>query len=257
CPGPRRRRPVTTTVPLTTGRPRPRGGPVRTVSHRAVTRKRLRERLRRRLRKRLRERLRADARHERRPPGTRPQTACAAPSPFGSPPRSRPSARPTTGRSAFGIVAVVPPVPSYQQEPVMPARPTASRRTVLRGVALTPVVGLGLTACGGADDKPTGLTGPVEPGAGTEVAAGSARLYRDHNVVVNRAEDGTLTAYSTICTHARCPANKLDGDRLICPCHGSEFDVATGKATREPAVAPLDRLAVAVENGRIVARPEA
>lgn len=139
----------------------------------------------------------------------------------------------------------------------MPARPAASRRTVLRGVALTPVVGLGLTACGSADDKPTGLTGPVELGAETEVAAGSARLYRDHNVVVNRAEDGTLTAYSTICTHARCPANKLEGDRLICPCHGSEFDVATGRATREPAVAPLDRLAVAVENGRIVARPEA
>src|SRR5690606_28942801 len=131
------------------------------------------------------------------------------------------------------------------------------RRTVLRGVALTPVVGLGLTPCGGARDKPTGLSAPVERGAETAVAAGRARPYRQHNVGGDRAEYGPPTAYSTICTHARCPANKLDGDRLICPCHGSEFDVATGKATREPAVAPLDRLAVAVESGRIVARPEA
>ncbi|WP_432053985.1 Rieske (2Fe-2S) protein [Streptomyces sp. bgisy022] len=139
----------------------------------------------------------------------------------------------------------------------MSARSAASRRTVLRGVALAPVAGLGLTACGGAEDKPTGLTEPVELGAETEVAAGAARLYPDHNVVVSRTEDGTLAAYSTICTHARCPANKLDGTRLICPCHGSEFDVTTGKAMREPAVAPLDRLTVEVKDGTIVAAPEA
>ncbi|MEU3944848.1 Rieske (2Fe-2S) protein [Streptomyces sp. NPDC029526] len=139
----------------------------------------------------------------------------------------------------------------------MSARPAASRRTVLRGVALAPVAGLGLTACGRVEDKPAALTEPVELGAETEVAAGSARLYPDHNVVVSRAEDGTLTAHSTICTHARCPANKLDGTRLICPCHGSEFDVTTGKATREPAVAPLDRLTVEVKDGTIVAAPEA
>ncbi|CAL9567427.1 Rieske (2Fe-2S) protein [Streptomyces sp. enrichment culture] len=139
----------------------------------------------------------------------------------------------------------------------MSARTAASRRTVLRGVALTSVAGLGLTACGRVEDKPAGLTEPVELGAETEVAAGSARLYPDHHVVVSRAEDGTLAAYSTICTHARCPADKLEETRLICPCHGSEFDVTTGRATREPAVAPLDRLSVEVRNGTIVAAPEA
>lgn len=138
----------------------------------------------------------------------------------------------------------------------MPARPAASRRTVLRGAALTPVAGLGLTACKGGDDRSAPLAGPVELGPESEVAEGGAKLYRNHNVVVSRGGDGTLKAYNTVCTHAGCPINKLDGTKLICPCHGSEFDVTTGKVLREPAVAPLKPLAVEVENGTMVARPQ-
>ncbi|MER7737795.1 Rieske (2Fe-2S) protein [Streptomyces sp. NPDC096538] len=139
----------------------------------------------------------------------------------------------------------------------MSARPAATRRTVLRGAALTPVVGLGLTACGGGDDRSAPLAGPVELGPESEVAAGDAKLYRDHNVVVSRSADGSFKAYNTVCTHAGCPINKLDGTRLVCPCHGSEFDVTTGKVLREPAVAPLKPLAVEVENGTLIAKPQA
>ncbi|MGW0078346.1 Rieske (2Fe-2S) protein [Streptomyces cellulosae] len=139
----------------------------------------------------------------------------------------------------------------------MSARPAATRRTVLRGAALTPVAGLGLTACrAGGDDRGAPLSEHVELGPESEVAAGGAKLYRDHNVVVSRGADGALTAYSTVCTHAGCPINKLDGTRLVCPCHGSEFDAGTGKVLREPAVAPLQPLAVEVKNGTLVARPQ-
>ncbi|EFL41965.1 MULTISPECIES: Rieske (2Fe-2S) protein [Streptomyces] len=139
----------------------------------------------------------------------------------------------------------------------MSARPAASRRTVLRGVALTPVAGLGLTACGGTtDDSAAPLTEPVELGPESEVAEDGAKLYRDHNVVVSRSGDGTLKAYNTVCTHAGCPINKLDGTKLVCPCHGSEFDATTGKVLREPAVAPLKPLTVEVKNGTLVAGPQ-
>ncbi|GAB2738865.1 Rieske (2Fe-2S) protein [Streptomyces bullii] len=138
----------------------------------------------------------------------------------------------------------------------MPGRPAASRRTVLRGVALTPVAGLGVAACSpGGNAGPARPTAPVDLGAESEVPEGGARLYRDHDVVVSRGGDGTLRAYSTICTHARCPVNQLEGTRLICPCHGSEFDAATGRVLREPATVPLMELAVEVRNGRIVAGP--
>jgi nitrite reductase/ring-hydroxylating ferredoxin subunit len=139
----------------------------------------------------------------------------------------------------------------------MSARPSASRRTVLRGAALAPVAGLGLAACApeGTGKAPAAPTAPVELGADSEVAQGGARLYRDHNVVVSRDDKGALKAYSSICTHAGCPITKLEGTRLTCFCHGSEFDAATGEVLQPPATVPLTELAVRTENGRIVAGP--
>ncbi len=142
----------------------------------------------------------------------------------------------------------------------MPARPSASRRTVLRGAALTPVAGLGLAACAAGGDggaAPATSTAPVALGAESEVPKGGAKLYRDKNVVVSRAADGSLKAYSTICTHAGCAINKLSGTTLVCPCHGSEFDAVTGKVVQAPATEPLHELSVEVKNGRIVAGPAA
>ncbi|MFJ3301593.1 Rieske (2Fe-2S) protein [Streptomyces sp. NPDC086549] len=142
----------------------------------------------------------------------------------------------------------------------MPGRSSASRRTVLRGAAVTPLAGLGLTACsaiGGGVTTDATPTAPVELGAESDVAKGSAKLYRDHNVVVSRDEADTLKAYSTICTHAGCPINKLQGTTLVCPCHGSEFDAVTGKVVQAPATEPLAELPVKAANGKIIAGPGA
>ncbi|OIJ69019.1 Rieske (2Fe-2S) protein [Streptomyces mangrovisoli] len=139
----------------------------------------------------------------------------------------------------------------------MPGRPPTSRRTVLGAAALTPVAGLGLAACstGGGSDAAATPTAPVDLGPESAVAKGGAKLYRDENVVVGRAADGSLTAHSSICTHAGCAINKLEGTTLICPCHGSEFDARTGKVLRAPATEPLTELSVQAKNGRIVAGP--
>ncbi|MFE9447571.1 ubiquinol-cytochrome c reductase iron-sulfur subunit [Streptomyces sp. NPDC006739] len=142
----------------------------------------------------------------------------------------------------------------------MPGRPSASRRSVLRGAAATPLAGLGLTACsvpGAGGSVAATPTAPVELGADSEVAKGSAKLYRDHDVVVGRDAHGTLKAYSTVCTHAGCPIDRLQGTTLICPCHGSEFDALTGKVVRAPATEPLNALPVRTANGKIVAGPGA
>ncbi|MEU7055586.1 Rieske 2Fe-2S domain-containing protein [Streptomyces sp. NPDC046197] len=142
----------------------------------------------------------------------------------------------------------------------MSGRPSASRRTVLRGAALTPVAGLALSACApGGDGASVAATptGPVELGAESEIAKGGAKLYRDHNVVVSRGADGALKAFSTICTHAGCPINKLQGTTLVCPCHGSQFDATTGKVVQSPATEPLQELAVRADNGKVVAGPGA
>ncbi|OSC51509.1 FeS-binding protein, partial [Streptomyces sp. 4F] len=102
---------------------------------------------------------------------------------------------------------------------------------------------------------PARPTAPVDLGADGAVAKGATELHRDHNVVVSRAEDGTLKAFSTVCTHAGCPIKKLDGTKLVCPCHGSEFDARTGEVLHAPATVPLIELPVEVKQGRIVASP--
>jgi Rieske Fe-S protein len=125
---------------------------------------------------------------------------------------------------------------------------------------VAPVAGLGLTACsapGQSDPVAATPTAPVDLGAESEVSKGGAKLYRDHNVVVSRDGNGTLKAYSTICTHAGCPINKLQGTTLICPCHGSQFDAVTGKVVQAPATEPLAELPVKTSNGRIIAGPGA
>ena len=139
----------------------------------------------------------------------------------------------------------------------MSTRPSATRRTVLRGAALTPVAGLGLTACSPGESEPTLPSEPISLGAESEVPKGGAKLYEDEKVVVSRAADGSLKAYSTICTHGGCPINKLSGTTLVCPCHGSRFEATTGKVLKSPASVPLTELSVEVKNGKIMAGPEA
>ncbi|CAM5568398.1 UvrABC system protein C [Streptomyces alboniger] len=106
----------------------------------------------------------------------------------------------------------------------MPGKPPA-RRTVLRAAALAPAVGLGLTACssGEGGSNRSAPTAPVDLGASDDVKVGASKLYTDENVVVSRISEDEYKAYSSVCTHARCPINKLEGHKLICQCHGSQL----------------------------------
>lgn len=55
-------------------------------------------------------------------------------------------------------------------------------------------------------------------------------------VVLQRDQDGTLHAFSGQCTHLGCHLDRIVGDEVVCPCHGSRFradgSVASGPATR-------------------------
>ncbi|MFD7546525.1 Rieske 2Fe-2S domain-containing protein [Streptomyces sp. NPDC059578] len=140
----------------------------------------------------------------------------------------------------------------------MSAHSTPSRRTLLQGAAAVPVVGLGLAGCS-TEGNPRAAsatpTAPVELGPEGEVAKGTTKLFKEQKVVVTRAEDGGLTAFGSVCTHAGCPMNKLEGTTLICSCHGSRFDATTGEVLERPATVPLPEVPVRVEGGRLVAGP--
>jgi Rieske Fe-S protein len=60
-------------------------------------------------------------------------------------------------------------------------------------------------------------------------------------VVVHRSATGGVRAFLGRCTHLGCRIDRVVGDEVVCPCHGSRFrsdgSVATGPATR--ALTPL------------------
>jgi nitrite reductase/ring-hydroxylating ferredoxin subunit len=66
--------------------------------------------------------------------------------------------------------------------------------------------------------------------------------------------NGTYYAIGNTCTHMGCPLSKgtLKGETIECVCHGSTFDLKTGKVMRGPAEKPEQKYDVKVENGKVL-----
>lgn len=141
-----------------------------------------------------------------------------------------------------------------------------SRRSVLRGVAVTAVGGIAgyvvarttnarrapgvTTAANGYGGAPKGgraLT-PLDrvPVAGGVVLAGD-------NVVLTRDASGTVHGFSAVCTHQGCTVDSVADGAIGCPCHGSRFNADTGAVLAGPATRPLPAVAVVVRDGSVYA----
>ena len=60
------------------------------------------------------------------------------------------------------------------------------------------------------------------------------------SVIINN--DGKkIIILSSKCTHLGCNINKLEDDKLVCPCHGSQFNLY-GNVIEGPATASLRKL---------------
>lgn len=146
--------------------------------------------------------------------------------------------------------------------------PTArlSRRTVLAGSGAGAATAL-LAACGG--DRPAGTrqgdaassgrggggTADVEPGQvlaevdDVPVGGALAVTVGGAPLLVTQPQDGAFAAFSAVCTHAGCTVGPGDGE-LLCPCHQSRYDLATGAVLGGPAPGPLAGVRVEVDGGR-------
>ncbi len=102
---------------------------------------------------------------------------------------------------------------------------------------------------------------------GSFTRLGKSDELKDHPVVPFYVEsikrrisvtriDGTLYAFDDLCTHAGCPlsAGLLVNDSTVkCQCHGSQFDLKTGKVLKGPATEPLGSYPVRESDGVIEA----
>ncbi len=100
----------------------------------------------------------------------------------------------------------------------------------------------------------------IRVGSLAEVPEGELRAYElpGGRVAVAHVENEVF-ALGDECTHAGCSLSEgeLDEDEetVVCPCHGSAFDVKTGEPLHGPADDPVPVFPARVQDGWIEVRP--
>ena len=84
-----------------------------------------------------------------------------------------------------------------------------------------------------------------------EVPVGSGVIIGSIQAVITQPTEGEFKAFSSICPHQGCPVSQVEGDQIICTCHGSHFDVATGAVVSGPARTGLVEKTVTVDGDEI------
>lgn len=121
-----------------------------------------------------------------------------------------------------------PPVPAAE-----PSSSSTSTSASAGGSTSEPATGAGSPAAGGT---------PV-----SEIPVGGGKIFADREVVVTQPTEGTLKAFSTTCTHQGCAVTTINDGHIICPCHGSAFDIESGAPTEaSQAKRPLQAKTVAM-----------
>ncbi|MCW2811205.1 MAG: iron sulfur protein [Friedmanniella sp.] len=129
-----------------------------------------------------------------------------------------------------------------------------SRRSLLVNAGLAGLTLAGLSACGSssstaAEPPASAATGVTAPTA--DIPVGGGKIFADAQVVVTQPTKGSFKAFSSICTHARCPVADVT-TTINCACHGSKFALADGAVVNGPAATPLPARTAKVEGSSVV-----
>jgi 3-phenylpropionate/trans-cinnamate dioxygenase ferredoxin subunit len=81
----------------------------------------------------------------------------------------------------------------------------------------------------------------------------SAVIVRGREIALARLAGGAWVAFDNSCPHEDCPLAEgdLEGDRIVCHCHSSAFDVHTGAVLEGPAEDPVSVYPVRLEDGEL------
>jgi len=133
---------------------------------------------------------------------------------------------------------------------------TATLRVPSASGTTTPTAAPPTTSGTGAAGTST-TTSPAEPagkavGAAADVPVGGAARFTDPGTgdpsLVLQLDRGSFLAYDAICPHEGCTVGYSTAAKLIvCPCHGSEFNPATGAVLAGPA--PRGLTAIPIQEG--------
>jgi thiosulfate dehydrogenase [quinone] large subunit len=128
------------------------------------------------------------------------------------------------------------------------AKPKAAAPATPTATATTPA----------AAPHPSVPNGAVRLAPSSRLPRGQGATYRDprdgNPDIVIRGRDGSLKAFSAVCTHAGCTVG-YEGGQLVCPCHGGTFDASTGQVVSGPPPSGLAAKRVIESGGQIYALP--
>jgi thiosulfate dehydrogenase [quinone] large subunit len=98
----------------------------------------------------------------------------------------------------------------------------------------------------------------VKLGPSNRLPQGQAAEYQDPTTqqpdILIRQSDGSLNAFSAVCTHAGCTVG-YQGGQIVCPCHGGVYSAQTGQVVAGPPPSPLPPKRVVENGGEIYAIP--
>ena len=104
------------------------------------------------------------------------------------------------------------------------------------------------------------MTGFVRVARAADLAPGSVtQVQVGEHVVALANVDGEFFAVEDTCTHEKASLSEggLTGEVLVCPKHGSRFNVKTGRVLSLPAVRSVAVHPVRVEAGDVLVSPDA
>jgi Rieske Fe-S protein len=68
-------------------------------------------------------------------------------------------------------------------------------------------------------------------------ANGFILVARPSTIIIHAGDD--YRAFTSICTHEQCTVGDFRGGRIVCPCHGSQYDTS-GRIRKGPAPKNLE-----------------
>jgi nitrite reductase/ring-hydroxylating ferredoxin subunit len=95
----------------------------------------------------------------------------------------------------------------------------------------------------------------------SEVPTGGSLLFRypskEDPCILVRTGDGTLRAYSQVCTHLSCAVvYRPEAEGFYCPCHHGWFSATDGRPTAGPPTRPLPRVRLEQDGDEVYAVDE-
>jgi nitrite reductase/ring-hydroxylating ferredoxin subunit len=120
-----------------------------------------------------------------------------------------------------------------------------SRRAVLAAASVGVSAPLLIAQADGADASTAALIKT------SKVPVGGGVILAGRSVVVTQSRAGHFHVFSAICTHQGCLVSQVANRRIDCPCHGSQFSIASGAPVAGPATTPLAKRPFKIVDGKI------